>query len=39
MTLSFYTITIDAHDLAAQARFRCRTLDGKLLFEADALIA
>ncbi|MEV5242243.1 VOC family protein [Streptomyces cinnamoneus] len=35
MTLSFYTIVIDAHDLAAQARFWCRVLDWKVLFEAE----
>ncbi|WP_030974665.1 VOC family protein [Streptomyces sp. NRRL S-1824] len=35
MAVSFYSIVVDAHDLPSQARFWCRVLDWKMLFEAD----
>ncbi|MEV4443385.1 VOC family protein [Streptomyces sp. NPDC049577] len=35
MSLSFYTVVIDARDLRAQARFWCEVLDWRIVFEAD----
>ncbi|MEU6274886.1 VOC family protein [Streptomyces populi] len=33
MAVSFYQLTVDAHDLPALARFWCRVLDWRVLFE------
>ncbi|MEC4018644.1 VOC family protein [Streptomyces sp. H27-D2] len=33
MGLKLYQIAVDAHDLPAQARFWCRALDWRILFE------
>ncbi|MFF1833258.1 VOC family protein [Streptomyces sp. NPDC058231] len=33
MAVSFYSVVVDAHDLPSQARFWCRVLDWKVLFE------
>ncbi|MET7860532.1 VOC family protein [Streptomyces sp. NPDC005318] len=35
MAVSFYSLVVDAHDLPSQARFWCRVLDWKVLFEAE----
>jgi hypothetical protein len=35
MAVSLYHIVVDAHDLPALARFWCRVLDWRVLFEAD----
>lgn len=35
MTVSLHHLVVDAHDLPAQARFRCQVLDWRVLFEAE----